>query len=98
VVEGPQTRVRAVCISTNAPARAGTSRGARRSSAAQRRTTQPDRAREWAFGGRCGVVRNRCAAAIVRVLNRVGAGPAHGRIERVFGGREAVWRALAGHE
>jgi hypothetical protein len=61
----------------------------------------PDRVRKWVIGGRRGVVRNRYAAAIVHVLVHVGAaraGPAHGRIERVFGEREVVWRALAGRE
>jgi hypothetical protein len=35
------------------------------------------------------------AAAIVHVLDHVGAGPAQRRIERGFGGRKVVWRALA---
>jgi hypothetical protein len=49
-------------------------------------------------GVRRGVVRNRCVTAVVRVLDRVGAGLARGWIKRAFGGREVVWHTLPGRE
>jgi hypothetical protein len=58
----------------------------------------PDHAREWVIGVRRGVVRNRCVTAVIRVLDRVGAGLAHGWIKRAFRGHEVVWHRLAGRE
>jgi hypothetical protein len=100
VVEGPQTRfwrarAGSVWVQMHLPVlgRVEEPAGAQLPS-----VTQPDRAREWVIGGRRGIVCNRCAVPIVRVLDRVSAGPAHGRVGRAFGGREVVWRALEGRE
>jgi hypothetical protein len=58
----------------------------------------PDRARKWVPRGRYRVVSDGGTAKIVRQLNRAGAIPPRGRVERTFRRSEVVWGALSTDE